>query len=212
MNPEINHPLVQALANSDLYDGAKVFVSRQVGHQGSVAGVKNSDAATAYAADPARLHGDKPPGIQIATEKPHHRLMIYCHAKGMTAREIGEQMGYDPVYVSTVLRQPWARQQLVDLLKEVGESVVDHFLRQEVSPSLEVLREIRDKREAKDAARIAAANSILDRCLGKPTVRVESDNTNRQVPSDIVRLDAEIESVRKQLTESGHSSDANARN
>jgi hypothetical protein len=212
MEDGINHPLVQALANSDLYDGAKVFTARSVSQLGSIAAVKNSDAATAYAADPARLHGDKPPGIQIATEKPHHRLMIYCHAKGMTAREIGEQMGFDPLYVNTVLRQPWARQQIVALLNEVGESVVSHFLKQEVSPSLEVLREIRDKREAKDAARIAAANSILDRCLGKPTVHLESDNTNRQVPSDIVRLDAEIESVRKQLTDSGHSSDANARN
>ena len=208
---DVNHPLVRALANSDLYDGAKVFVGRNIGAQ-SAGAVANADVAAEYAKNPNALHGDVPHCLQIEHEKPHHRLMIYCNAKGMTAREIGEQMGYDPLYVAAVLRQPWARQKIVELLHEVGQSMVDHFLKNEISPSLEVLREVRDNKVAKDAARIAAANSILDRALGKPTVRVETDNTNRQVPADVVRLDAEIASVRKQLADMGQSPDGNTRN
>jgi lambda repressor-like predicted transcriptional regulator len=208
---DVNHPLVKALAASDLYDGDRIFVGKRVGAQ-SVGAIANAEIAAEYRKNPDALYGDPTPTNQIASEKPHHRLMIYCHAKGMTAREIADQMGYHAEYVKIVLRQPWARQKIVEILHETGQSMVDHFLKNEISPSLDVLREVRDNKTAKDAARIAAANSILDRALGKPTVRVETDNTNRQVPADVVRLDAEIASVRKQLSDMGQSPDGSQRN
>lgn len=156
-------------------------------------------AAKEYFESEDRLHGDKVPELTILKEQPHHRMMVYLHASGAKATDIAEQTGYTSTYVAQVLRQPWARSRLVQILKECGKDRVKHFLTHEVAPSLEVLREIRDNRSAKEASRLTAANSILDRALGKPTVHVESDNTNRNVPDDMARIDQELKSLKQQI-------------
>lgn len=163
----------------------------------------NRQIAEEYFSDPDRLHGDKLSSTSTLTEKPIHRAWIYLHAQGATPREIADRTGYSYSAVASVLRQPWARQRLVQVLKETGQDQVKHFLKNEISPSLEVLREVRDNAKAKSSERISAANSILDRALGKPTVHIEADNTNRNVPADLQRLDAEIDSVKKLLNSRG---------
>lgn len=162
-------------------------------------------AAIDYFDSPDRLHGDRMPSTNIVHEKAVHRMMVYLSASGALTADIAAQTGYTACYVSNVLRQPWARERLVQILNETGRDMVKHFLTNEVRPSLEVLREIRDDSSAAKNARIIAANSILDRALGKPIAKVETDNTNRSVPADTARLDAEIASIRKQLSE--HASD-----
>lgn len=161
-------------------------------------------AADAYFEDSERLHGDKAPNLTIQREQPIHRMMIYMHAQGASAADISRQTGYTKHTVQQVLRQPWARQRLLQILKETCQDEVKHFLTHEVAPSLQVLREIRDGDiPGKTSDRASAANSILDRCLGKPTVHVESDNTNRTVPADLQRIEAEIAAARKALEERG---------
>jgi hypothetical protein len=152
-----------------------------------------------YYDDPDRLHGDRLSSTAVTTEKPIHRAWIYMHAQGATPREIASKTNYSYAAVASVLRQPWARQRLVQILKETGQDQVKHFLKAEVGPSLEVLREVRDSEKSKQSEKISAASAILDRALGKPTVHIEADNTNRNVPADLQRLDAEIAGVRKQL-------------
>ncbi len=158
-----------------------------------------SAIAEEYFNDPQRLYGDKVSTQVTLAEKPIHRAMIYAHARGATAREIAQNTGFSYVAVCQILRQPWARLRLVQILNETGMDAVKHFLSTEVSPSLEVLREVRDNPLAKASEKISAANSILDRALGKPTVHVESDNTNRSIPTDMARIDAELASLRKQV-------------
>lgn len=161
-------------------------------------------ASEMYFEDPERLHGDKTPNLVIQHEKPIHRMMIYMHAQGSSVADIAQNTGYKPSQIYQILRQPWARQRLVQILKETGQDAVKHFLTHEVAPSLEVLREIRDGDiPGRTSDRASAANSILDRALGKPTVHVESENTNRTVPADIQRIEAEIAATKKQLAERG---------
>lgn len=157
--------------------------------------------AEAYFSSADRLHGDTMPSVTIARETPFHRLMIYAHASGKSVQEIALQTGYSAAQVSAVLRQPWARQRLLQLLKETNMDAIQHFHDTEVMPSLEVLREIRDDAQEKASSRIVAANSILDRALGKPLQQVKTDNTNRNVPDDMARLDAELDALRKQVHE-----------
>jgi hypothetical protein len=159
--------------------------------------------AEEYFESPDRLFGDSFAATTLLEEKPIHRMMIYLHASGATIQDIATQCGYKPNVVGQILRQPWARARLVQILNENGRDHVKHFLTHEVSPSLEVLREIRDNPKTKDSSRIAAANSILDRALGKATVHVESKTTVANVPAEAARLDAEIASVRKQLASKG---------
>ena len=156
-------------------------------------------AAQQYFESGDKLYGDRMPETTILREQPHHRMMIYLHASGASQEDIAEQTGYTKAYVGQVLRQPWARTRLLQILNDCGKDRVKHFLTHEVAPSLEVLREIRDDKQARETARLTAANSILDRALGKPTVHVETDNTNRNVPQDMARLDQELKMLRQQI-------------
>jgi hypothetical protein len=161
-------------------------------------------AAERYYADPDRLHGDTVPDVTIKKEQPVHRLMIWMHAQGASVTDIAKHTDYSVQMVRTTLKQPWARQRLLQILKETGQDAVKHFLTHEVAPSLDVLRQVRDGEiPGRTSDRAAAANSILDRALGKPTVHVESDNTTRNVPADLQRLEAEIAATRQQLAERG---------
>lgn len=161
------------------------------------------EIAKSYFSDPEQLHNSSVGAATIVREKAIHRSMIYLHAAGASLRDIADQTGFSYAAVRTILSQPWARERLVQILKETGRDRVKHFLTHEVAPSLEILKEIRDDRNAKEAARIAAANSILDRALGKATVIIESTNTTRNVPVEAARIDAELASVRKQLADRG---------
>lgn len=168
-------------------------------------------AAESYFEDDLQLHGDTLPSTTILKERPIHRLMIYLHASGASASDIAKQTGYTPTSIRTVLAQPWARQRLVQILNETGRDQVKHFLTHEVAPSLEVLRTVRDDPKSKNAEKISAVNSILDRALGKPTVHVETESTVTK-PGDLDRIDAEIEAVRKQLADKGADSTVSSRN
>lgn len=160
-------------------------------------------AAQDYFDSPDRLHGDRVTETTIINEKPVHRMMIFASASGSSAEDIAAQTGYTSAAVRQVLRQPWARARLVQLLNESGRDRVVHFLKNEVSPSLETLQAIRDDRAVAASARITAANSILDRALGKATIHVESKSTISNVPVEAARIDAELASVRKQLEAKG---------
>jgi hypothetical protein len=160
-------------------------------------------AAESYFDSPDRLHGDSMPETTLLTEKPVHRMMVYLSASGASADDIATQTGYTAASVRQVLKQPWARQRLVQILNETGRDRVAHFLKNQVAPSLETLQEIRDDTTKAAAARITAANSILDRALGKATIKIESDTTTRNVPGEVARIDSELAAVRKQLASKG---------
>lgn len=170
-------------------------------------------AAESYFTDPDRLHGDRVPDTSVCAERPIHRMMIWMHAQGAAVKDIATHTGYHDATVRNVLKQPWARQRLLQILKETGMDAVKHFLTHEVAPSLEVLREIRDGEiPGKTSDRAGAANSILDRALGKATVHIESSGTIKNVPADLQRLEADIAATRQQLAERGQMENGNGTN
>lgn len=169
--------------------------------------------AAAYFENPDALAGDSIGEVTIQKERPIHRMMIWMHAQGGKISDIATHTGYSPQMVRTILRQPWARQRLLQILKETGLDAVKHFLTHEVAPSLEVLREIRDGEiPGKASDRAGAANSILDRALGKATVHIESSGTIKNVPADLQRLEADIAATRQQLAERGQIENGNGTN
>lgn len=184
-------------------------VTRVYGTTAAAADPRAIAMAEQYLENPRRLAGDPMPNAVRMTEKPQHRMMVYLHACGQDARQIANQLNLDYGSVCQILRQPWARNLLVTMLDELGRDQVKHFLQTQVNPSLQVLQEIRDNSTAKHSDRIAATNSILNRALGMPVAHVESKNTNRNIPVDLARLDAEIESVRTQLASKGSEVHAN---
>lgn len=151
------------------------------------------------------FHNSQSPNLQIIHEKPEHRIMVYLKAKGHTNVEIAKATGYTQPWVSQIVRQPWFKQRLADELREAGVDGIKSFLSSEALPSLQVLADIRDGTANPAPARVAAANAILDRAFGKPTVHVESQSTvnvtNAKQSADA--LEQELKSINEQLVARG---------
>jgi lambda repressor-like predicted transcriptional regulator len=125
------------------------------------------------------------------SEAPHHRLMVLLKSQGYSNNEIAEMTGYGVTTVSNVLRQPWARRRIVELITKHGLVGVQQLLEGELANNVMTLIEVRDDPNSRDSTRVNAANSLLDRFLGKPVARVET--TQRDAPATTV------EELQKQL-------------
>ena len=141
------------------------------------------------------LFNDTTSSSIVLAEKPEHRVIIILKSQGFSNIEIATFTQYTREHVGNVLRQPWARARLLDLLKEKQNDPAEAFLRGAVMDSLATLVEVRDDQSAGGAARITAANALLDRYLGKPLQRVESKNTHvvdtDNIDDELRRLEAE---------------------
>ena len=158
--------------------------------------------ARAYAHD-GMLANDVPPPVSLQKEAPQHVLMVYMQASGKSNKEIAQATGYTAQAVGNILRQPWARQRFLRIAQEAGSSAVQSFLDTQVLPSLETLIEVRDT--GTGATRVAAANAILDRALGKPTLFLKSETVKGvdDVLKEREQLERELSGVRSELAARG---------
>ncbi len=148
------------------------------------------------------------PNIQIRQEKPEHRIMVYLKAQGYSNREIAKATGYTEPWISQITRQSWFKERLAMEIREAGLDPVKQFLSGEALPSLEVLTQIRDDAKAPSAARITAANSVLDRVFGKPTTHIQAETTvnTKNAKETVEKLEHELASINEQLKNRGISS------
>lgn len=144
------------------------------------------------AADPNAFHGARAPSLAIQQETPEHRKMITMKAMGLTNGEIAEMFGRSQAHVSQVMRQPWAKLQLVKLITEAGKDPLKVMIESAAIDSAATLIEIRDDKSAPASVRVAAADKLLDRFLGKPTQHIESKSEVTNVPADIKRVEDEL--------------------
>jgi transcriptional regulator with XRE-family HTH domain len=126
------------------------------------------------------------------SEQPEHRAMIALKAEGLSTSEIASRLGYEPSTVSTVLRQPWARQRLVALLTASGLAGVTKMLEGEVIPSILRQIEIRDDPASPRAVALNASQALLDRFLGKAVARIET--------TSVPPLPTSVEELREKIT------------
>jgi hypothetical protein len=171
----------------------------------------SQDAATRYdnreekldrrRAQVAAMTDCSPAQSTILDEKPVHLTVAYLLASGRTRKEISAVTGLTLTTLSSLTRQPWFVARLKEITEAAGKDMVRSFLEGEVVTSLEVLRDLRDDQEQKGPTRLAAANSLLDRFLGKPTVHVESTtalnihsaaDAKDQVQSELEKVEAEL--------------------
>jgi hypothetical protein len=144
---------------------------------------------------------NEPLGSHLLLERPEHIAVAYLIAAGRTREETSQVTGISLQTINNIARQPWFRDRLKQITESAGTDMVKAFLQGEVLPSLEVLRAVRDNPDERGATRVSAANSILDRFMGKPTVHVESKtnlnihsaaDAKDQVQSELEKVDAEL--------------------
>lgn len=156
----------------------------------------DSSTESDYRSDSDQLFNSKDPNLAILHEKPEHRLCIFLKVQGLTNREIAAKVGYTEPWVSQLLRQPWARTRIVHELQAAGRDIVQGLLATEAAESVYRLIELRDQDEEKGVAR-AAADSILDRFLGKPTQHVKTEQVKRTA-GDIEAVDRELAELERE--------------
>ena len=171
-------------------------------------------------AAPDALHNAKQPNIEIISEKPEHRLIMYLKAQGMNNKEIFIHMGgtfdngspisggnaaYSYAYLGQIIRQPWFQSGVVRLLNEAGKDVIESRLEAECLPSLETLVDIRDSETAPATVRLAAARDLMDRFRGKAVTHIKSEakvtyssaeQEAKALKAEIARLERDTESHR----------------
>jgi len=120
--------------------------------------------------------------------------MCFMQAQGKTVKEIATATNYSVEGVRNIQRQPWYKQRFLRTIAENGGDKVKAFLEGQALNSLETLVEIQNDAKTPASVRVASANSILDRALGKAIARVETT-----VKRDLGQMGEELSEVEKEL-------------
>lgn len=158
------------------------------------------------AADGTMLHGVKPPPVIIQQERPEHRFLIFLYSQGMSTKDVYIQMGgewdsarnapvsgtgqYSYQHLHTIRRQAWFQTKLVEYMEECGKDLIRAKLESELMPSIDTVIRIRDDKEAPKNVQLSAANSLIDRFLGKATVHIQAED-----PSSVARYEKEAKEL-----------------
>jgi ribosomal protein L27 len=161
------------------------------------------DAGKVFA-DVDGLFGQSQAYVTYKKERPEHRLMLWHRLQGRSVKETALLTGYSPQSVSQVSKQPWFQDAFVRLSTELGKDSVHSYLAGEVLPAVQRTVELATNGES-EAVRLAANKEILDRYLGKSTVKVEQ-KVSGQVDSvvyDGAKLMEESRRLQEQLRARG---------
>lgn len=198
----MNDVASQALEDAGLLDATRLMTppsggsgARDVSTNGAE-DASGMERAAVCEALRAPMHGALAPSQLLQKEAGQHRIIVTLKAQGYSNREIARMTGWSDFMVSNTLRQPWARELLLQLVSEAGATGVMNLLASEQVPSILKLVEVRDSDDAKGSEVIAACNSLLDRFMGKPVQRVESDVTTRVEPTTVEDLERELATAR----------------
>lgn len=141
------------------------------------------------------------PSLAIQHEQPKHRLICYLKAQGLSYKEIGERVQAAPGWVAQVVRQPWAKVLIYEEIQKAGAAVLEKLLESSALDSIHKLIDIRDDIAAPKHVQLQAANSLLDRYLGKPTQKVETEITHKSV--NVEEIQRELEQTSAELKRLG---------
>ena len=167
-------------------------------------GYINADSGTPLPPDVDGLFGATKAYIRYQKEQPAHRLMLWYKLQGFDNREVAKLTGYSYHSVNQIVKQEWFQTAFCQLAEEMGKDRINSFLEGEIMPALVRTAELAKTSES-EAIRLAANKEILDRYLGKSTVKVESktsiDITNTTL--DANRLLEEQRRLDEQLRSNG---------
>lgn len=166
------------------------------------------------------MHNSRNPEHRIMSEKPEHRLICLLYAQGYSTKEIFQHFGgswddelgrplpvkqyggrYSYAWLTQIRRQPWFEQKLLTYLEEQGRDRISAQLEAEFEPSLQVVKELRDDDTAPAPVRLNAANSLIDRFLGKPTQHIRTEGTKEihHYEHEVDEVDRELKRIESQL-------------
>jgi hypothetical protein len=115
------------------------------------------------------LYNDADAKYSRYRELPVDRLMIEASKQGLTNNEIAALIDRNPKTVRNTLRQPWARKNLIESMKEAGNDGLKELLRSAAMKSLVVIQDMAENKSGKikPEVQLKAATDLADRWLGR---------------------------------------------
>lgn len=107
----------------------------------------------------------KSPAYENQKELPHHRIVAYLKATGMKNVEIARRLGYSPVTINYLVRQPFMELLVLEEIKKTCDPALQLILNESYDAASRVI-EISKTAESEEVRR-KANESILDRKWGK---------------------------------------------
>jgi hypothetical protein len=146
-----------------------------------------------------RLHGMPAPITELFYELPWHRTAAYFFATGvMSTPEVAQACNKDTRTVRNLLRQPWFQERVTKLLAETGGKDIMALFKAEQLNTFAVMLDLRDDDKTPAPVKFNVCRDILDRTLGKPVQRIETqDKTESDDPvAEARRLEEELNRTR----------------
>jgi hypothetical protein len=132
-------------------------------------------------------------------EQPWHRTAAYFFATGvMSTPEVAQACNRDHRTVRNLLRQPWFQERVTQLLAESGGKDIMALFKAEQLNTFAVMLDLRDSKDTPSPVKFNVCRDILDRTLGKPVQRIETqDKTESSDPvAEARRLEEELNRTR----------------
>lgn len=130
----------------------------------------------------------------VQSEKPWHRLAIMMASSGSTVTEIAEKLERTVTWVSLLLRQPWARERLVNEIQRAGRNEIETLLKSAGPSAIQRVIELSESAK-NEAVRLAANREIIDRLLGKAVEKIE---VTRKPDLDLDKVNQELKALEEQ--------------
>lgn len=155
-----------------------------------------------YSASPDKLYNDLKPNLAVIHEKPEHRLLIFLKTQGLSNTEISQRTGYQLAWVGQVLRQPWARERIVQELSLAGRDAVQEAIKSSALDTVHKMIDLRDDKQTPKAVVATICSNLLDRFMGKPVQHIEQRSTVLTGKlGDVAAIDAELEKLQREERE-----------
>lgn len=134
----------------------------------------------------------------IEKEEPWMIIAAQCIALRMTQRDTAKFVEVSEGQMGKLCRMPWFQTRVREFMLATHTKISDLFT-SELVPSFMKLTELRDDPKTPKPVVLASCQEILNRVLGKPLQRVESDSTHRvgDPVAEVERLKRENEGLRK---------------
>jgi hypothetical protein len=148
-------------------------VSSPEGTGPDLSAYRNADCGQPLGPDVDALFGATKGYVNVKRERFEHRLMLWYKLQAFNNNEVAQLCGVTPQTVSNVTKQPWFQEAFCKLAAEMGKDACTTFLEGEVLPALQRTADMARNGES-EAVRLSANRELLDRFLGKATVKIES--------------------------------------
>lgn len=118
-----------------------------------------------------------------------HELLVHLAASGLTNNAIAKELEMTPSRISIILTQPEIKNKIRKVQDTLwGENATARFEKL-IPAAIDTLEDITKNKQEKSSTRVSAANSLLDRALGKPQQTIDvTGNLLGEVVSKLDKL------------------------